>query len=79
MFERESSVVLWWRLYAGGVANGRYAPGRRCTGYFFRGIPSKELTSEGPARHLPPRGVQNFGYPPRPDHPRGRFGPVRRR
>ena len=24
---------------------------RRCTGHIFRGIPLKELTSEGPARH----------------------------
>ena len=78
MFAREGSVVLWWRLYAGGIGCGRYAPLEEVHRLHIQGDP-KELTSEGPARHLPPRGVQNFGYLPRPYHPRGRFGPVRSR
>ena len=35
----------------------------RCTGYFFRGIPSKELTSEGPARHSPRRRCKTLVTP----------------
>ena len=80
MFAREGGMVLWWRLYAGGIRCGRYASLEEVhRGRIFRGIPLKELTLEGPARHLPPRGVQNFGYPPPAYHPRGRFGPVRSR
>ena len=79
MFAREGSTVLWWQLYAGGIGCGRYAPLKEVHRPQFRGIPLKELTSEGPARHLPPRGVQNFGYPPPAYHPQGRFGPVRSR
>ena len=35
----------------------------RCTGYFFRGIPSKELTSEGPAHHSPRRRCKTLVTP----------------
>ena len=51
MFARASSVVLWWRFYAGGIRCGRYASLEEVHRHIFRRIPLKELTSEGPARH----------------------------
>ena len=36
---------------------------RRCTGHIFRGIPLKELTSEGPARHSHRRRCKYFVTP----------------
>ena len=51
----------------------------RCTGYFFQGDPLKRAHLGGPRAPFSPPPVQNFGYTPRPHHPRGRFGPVRNR
>ena len=64
MFAREGGMVLWWRLYAGGIRCGRYASLEEVhRGRIFRGIPLKELTLEGPARHYPRRRCKTLVTP----------------
>jgi len=64
VFAREGGMVLWWRLYAGGIRCGRYASLEEVhRGRIFRGIPLKELTSEGHARHSPRRRCKTLVTP----------------
>jgi len=79
VFARESSMVLWWRLYAGNVACGRYASLEEVHRPRLQGDPFKRALLGGPRAQFSPPPVQNFGYTPRLYHPRGRFGPVRNR
>ena len=79
MFARESSTVLWWCFYAGGIGCGRYASLEEVHRPHLQGDPIKRAHLGGPRAPFSPPPVQNFGYPPPVYHPQGRFGPVRNR
>jgi hypothetical protein len=62
VFARESSTVVWWKLYAGGIRCGRYASLEEVHRPHLQGDP-KKLTSEGPARHSPRRRSKTLVTP----------------
>ena len=62
MFAREGCMVLRWRLYAGGIRCGRYASLEEVHRPHLQGG-SKELTSEGHARHSPRRRCKTLVTP----------------
>jgi len=74
VFAREGGMVLWWRLYAGGIRCGRYASLEEVhRGRIFRGV--QKSSPRRATRAILPAAGAKLWLPPSAIPPKGPFRP----